>query len=131
MKRRRAASLTAVRRRSRAWLAAVLPALVLRALIPFGFMPVASDAGPAMELCPGVAAMAAGGQHHHGSAPATTAAHALCIFAAGAAPALVPVVLESTLTACCAATVPAARGCSLLLPSIQRAQGARAPPSLV
>jgi hypothetical protein len=130
MNRRHAPSLTAVRKRSRTWLAAVLPALVLRALIPFGFMPVASDGGLAMELCPGTAAMASGGHHHHGGA-AGDSAHALCVFTAGAAPALVPVVLDSPLTGCCAATVPAARGSALRLPSIQRAQSARAPPSLV
>ncbi len=124
-------SLTAMRRRSRAWLAAVLPALVLRALIPFGFMPVASAAGLAMELCPGAAAMASGGHHHQGNAPATDSAHALCIFAAGAAPALVPVVLDSPLAGSCTATISAARGSTLQLPSIQRAQAARAPPSSV
>ncbi|MBS0579712.1 MAG: hypothetical protein JSR36_10685 [Proteobacteria bacterium] len=123
-------SLAIVRRRSRLWLGAVLPALVLRALIPFGFMPVAGHAGLAMELCPGAAAMATGGHHHHG-APAADSAHALCIFAAGAAPALVPVVIDSPLTACCAATAPEAREAVLRLPSIQRAQSARAPPSSV
>lgn len=125
------ASLSAMRRRSRALLALVLPALVLRALIPFGFMPVAGNGGPTMELCPGaVASSGHGHMHHHqgGSVPAS--AHAVCAFAASAAPALSSVVLASLPAAGSLAAGRAADPASIRLPSILRAQAARAPPSL-
>jgi hypothetical protein len=126
------ASLSGMRRRSRALLALVLPALVLRALIPFGFMPVAGNGGPTMELCPG--AMAAGGHgpmhHEHGGGSLPGAAHALCVFAASAAPALAPVVLAAAPAAGSSAAGRAADPASLHLPSILRAQAASAPPSL-
>ncbi len=121
-----------MRRRSRALLALVLPALVLRALIPFGFMPVAGNGGPVMELCPGVAAMAAGGHAHHhhgGGANGPGSAHALCVFTASAAPALAPVVPASPPAAIALAAAAAAAPTSISLPTILRAQAARAPPS--
>jgi hypothetical protein len=126
------ASLSAMRGRSRALLGLVLPALVLRALIPFGFMPVAGNGGPTMELCPG--AMAAGGHgpmhHEHSGGSLPGSAHALCVFAASAAPALAPVVLAAAPAADSSAAGRAADPASLQLPTILRAQAARAPPSL-
>jgi hypothetical protein len=111
-------------------LAAILPALLLRALLPFGFMPVAGSLGPALQLCPG--AVVAGGAHHHhggGGAPDGTA-HAVCVFAASAAPALAPIAAPPALQA--ADVRCAERPCVSFprLPSILRAQCARAPPFL-
>jgi hypothetical protein len=133
MTARRSGTLAALRSRTRALLAAVLPALLLRALIPYGFMPVAGADGLALELCPGAAHSATAGHahehHHHGSAGVLSgSAHGLCVFAASAAPALSPVVhpvLPPTIRVC-GAFRPSSE--STYLPSILRAQSARAPP---
>jgi hypothetical protein len=111
-------------------LAAILPALLLRALIPFGFMPVAGSGGPTMQLCPGAAA-AAGAHHHHGggSTPAGTA-HAVCVFAASAAPAVARVAPPMPLQAADVRGAEPPCVSSPRLPSILRAQCARAPPLL-
>jgi len=119
-----------MRRRSRAALGLVLPVLVLRALIPFGFMPVAGNGGPAVELCPGVAVAGTHMHHHHGAAGVPGSAHALCVFAASAAPALAPLTLAPAPLAGALIRAAAANSLSIQLPSILRAQAARAPPSL-
>jgi hypothetical protein len=122
-----------VRARSHLLLAVILPALVLRALIPFGFMPVAGSGGPALQLCSGVAAMAgapSGHQHHHGTGSSDGSVHALCAFAASAAPAVTPAapaILYSAINVSCAGPTDT---CGIRAPSILRAQSARAPPSL-
>ncbi len=129
MRRAGRVSLNPLRARSRALLAVILPALALRALIPFGFMPVAASGGPAMQLCPGVAAMAGahGGQHQH---PAGGAAHnTLCVFAASAAPAIAPVAAAIALRAATVRLAEQPSGDCLRLPSILRTQSARAPPA--
>jgi hypothetical protein len=123
--------LRARRTRSRALLAAILPALLLRALIPNGFMPVAGSGGPAMQLCPGAAALAGApfGHHHHDrGGPAGGTAHALCVFAASAAPAVAPAP-PMPLPAANLGHVQQQGTSSLRLPSILRTQSARAPPS--
>ena len=133
MRAARGPSLPAMRARARALSAAILPALLLRALIPFGFMPVAGSGGPAMQLCPGAAVMAGSplGHHHHAGAGAPEgSAHALCVFAASAAPALAPVAPAIALRAANVGGAQQARTSSLRLPSILRTQCARAPPSL-
>jgi hypothetical protein len=127
-------SLNPLRARSRAILAVMLPALVLRALIPFGFMPVAASGGPAMQLCPGAAAMAGAlpGRHHPlaGGAPGGAAHSTLCVFAASAAPAMAPVGAAIPLRAANVRYAEQSSAHSLRLPSILRTQFARAPPSL-
>jgi hypothetical protein len=133
MKRTRGSCLRAMRARSRPLLAAILPVLLLRALIPFGFMPVAGTGGPAMELCPGAVAMTGapfGHHHHQGAGSPDGAAHALCVFAASAAPAVAPVAPAAPLAAT-NVSYPGQTGADCIrLPSILRAQSARAPPSL-
>jgi hypothetical protein len=119
-----------LRRRSRLLLAGVLAALVLRALVPVGFMPVASASGMAMELCPGHAANASG---HPGRAPGShgepnSGSGQLCSFAASAAPPVAPAIfilptVARTLVA--AATISPAS--VLLLPGF-RAHSPRGPP---
>jgi len=125
------ASTRALRARARPLLAVILPALVLRALIPFGFMPVAGSAGAALQLCPGVAAMGGApmGHQHEGSGNSDGSVHNLCVFAASAAPALTPVTATMPLLGAnlaCAAHPPTS---CLRLPSILRTQSARAPPA--
>jgi hypothetical protein len=126
-------SLHRLRARAGTLLAAVLPCLVLRALIPFGFMPVAGSHGPAMQLCPGAAAMAGmvhgDPQHPSGTAPAG-AHNALCAFAASAAPAIAPATAAILTRSSRLSFGGQAPADSLQLPSIVRAQSARAPPSL-
>ena len=75
------------------WARALLPLLLLRALIPAGFMPATSAGSLALVFCE-PAALAAGphaGAHHHGHEDAGHAGHAAsaeCPFAQSAAPAL-------------------------------------------
>ena len=121
--------LGALRARSRPMLAAILPALLLRALIPFGFMPVAGSGGPAMQLCPGAAAAGVHHQHGGGAAP-DGSAHAVCVFAASAAPAVAPMAPPMPLQASGVSCAERQRVSSLPQPSILRAQSARAPPLL-
>ena len=125
------AGLTVLRRRRRRLTAVILPALLLRALIPFGFMPMADAGGLSVGLCPGEGAMPAAMvtahsqhlHHHSGSHPPP------CLFAASSTPALGSACLTPPLPltdgARCA--TPEAVG-TLNLPSIRRAQSPRAPP---
>ncbi len=124
-----------MRSHARALLAATLPALLLRALIPYGFMPVAGSGGAALQLCPGAASVAGaplGHPHHHhheGSGSADGSAHALCVFAASAAPAVAPVAPAMPLHSASLTHLEQQGTRSLRLPSILRTQSARAPPS--
>jgi len=117
-------------------LAALLPLLVLRLLIPVGFMPMADAGGLSIALCPGAGPLPAAMAHlqhlhhggHHGDTSDGDAHHALCGFAASAGAAFAPASFEFAL-----ATVPTARcaeprGESRSPPSICRAQSPRAPP---
>jgi hypothetical protein len=125
------AGLTLLRRRGRRLTSVLLPALLLRSLIPFGFMPLADAGGLAIGLCPGEGAIPAPItvahsqhlHHHSGSHPPP------CLFAVSATPALA--------SACLAPPVPLAEGArcaapvsvgTLNLPSIRRTQSPRAPP---
>jgi predicted DNA repair protein MutK len=129
-------------RRKRRLLLLVLPALLLRALIPAGFMPLAGAGGAYLGFCPGAGAVPpsasevathathlahtqlAGGAPH---APGSASHHPACLFSAGATTA-------SAVTTSAALTMPvmlapAERVASLiLLPAILRAQSSRAPP---
>jgi len=127
------------RRQWLAWL--LLPALLLRALIPAGFMPVAGAGGPYLGFCPGagelppgVAAPAAHASHHghahhggDGRGVPGTPHHPACVFSAGAATAFaappaeaIPGPALTSLTERIAAPI--------FLPAILRAQSPRGPP---
>ena len=130
------------RRQWLAWL--LLPALLLRALIPTGFMPVAGAGGPHLGFCPGAGELPPGavapathgsqGSHaHHGGGDGrgipVTPHHPACIFSVGAATAFVapptyalPAPALAALTERIAAPV--------FLPAILRAQSPRGPPTV-
>jgi hypothetical protein len=127
------------RRQWLAWL--LLPALLLRALIPAGFMPVAGAGGPHLGFCPGAGELPRGaaapaahgsdlGHTHHGGdgrgIPATPH-HPACVFSAGATTAFaapptaaLPTAAPTSLTERIAAPI--------FLPAILRAQSQRGPP---
>jgi hypothetical protein len=137
------AGLAQLRRRRHRLTGLLLPALLLRALIPFGFMPVVTGGGLAIGLCPGAGLLPSGiaaahpsleAQHRHaghsGGAPVAPggAHHAPCLFATSATAAFAPAVL-----------VPAADTAGLTLrgestaervfpATILRAQSSRGPP---
>ena len=116
----------------------VLPVLVLRALIPVGFMPVSERGGLHIDFCPGeaqppgaLAPQPLAHHHHHGGAdhgaPAP-ASHAPCLFALSASPAFAPAVAIAALMPP-AATPPAESPArAVFVPAIVRAQTPRAPP---
>jgi hypothetical protein len=129
-------------RRNRRWLALLaVPALLLRAFLPVGFMPVAAANGwigfcpGAGSLPPALSAPAAHPQHHHhasgGGAPAqpATAHHAPCLFAATSLPTFTPALLGLVSPPGTVATdLPAARPPSCAIASVERTQSPRAPP---
>ena len=122
-----------------------LPALLLRALVPPGFMPVAEEQGLSIELCPdagalppGIALTASAHSHHHahhhgagGPDSSSATHHAPCLFTASATLAAAPaeVALLAPGPAPHVAAEPA-RGPQLHLPSIVRVQSPRGPPRL-
>jgi len=131
------------RRRRLGWALLALPALLLRALIPPGFMPVAAEQGFVLEFCPGAGALPPGvplasahAHHHHrvgsgpGSDPSSSTHHAPCLFAASATLAAAPVLAEAL------AAPPVDDGIGerlhtgqLFPPTILRAQSPRGPPA--
>lgn len=131
-------------RRKRRLALLVLPALLLRALIPVGFMPLAGAGGAYLGFCPGAGALppsarelathAAHLAHTHlaGGAPHAPGAinhHPACLFSAGATTA--SAVTPSAALASPVMAAPAERVASLvLLPAILRAQSSRGPPVL-
>jgi hypothetical protein len=136
-------------RKHRQWLALlVLPALVFRALIPVGFMPlVDADGGITIGFCPGEAALpggtqdhqsAAHGAHQHqhhrggnGSEDSSTSAqhHTPCLFAAGAGGAPAPAIVTLETAAPEVAQVVHDDAAEVFLPTILRAQSPRGPPA--
>ena len=128
--------------RRRQWLLAglVLPVLVLRALIPVGYMPVSDRGGIHIDFCPGEAqppgvltAQSPAHHHHHGGAdhgaPAPES-HAPCLFALSASPAFAPAVAVAAVIPP-AATAPAESPAHrVYVPAIVRAQSPRGPPQL-
>ncbi len=127
------------RRRPRLLALLVLPALVLRSLIPIGFMPISDRGGIHLDFCPGEAqppgALAGphlAHHHHHGGAdhgsPAS-ASHPPCLFALSASPAFVPAAPALGLLPPEAAALAAGPSSRVLLPAIVRAQSARGPPA--
>ena len=121
------------RRRRLAWL--VLPALLLRGLIPFGFMPVAGGAGLTIGFCPGEGALppavAAHYHEHHGGHHGDPGAahHAPCLFASGAA-AAVASAASAPVIAPALPVLGEATSLPVFLPAIRRAQSPRGPPLL-
>lgn len=129
-------------RRRRRWLALLLlPALIVRAGIPAGFMPFAGPGGAYLGFCPGAGGLPlaanelvthashSGHTHHPGGAPGApgTQHNPSCVFSTGAA-----TTFAATLAAALAPPVPSApavRVASLIfLPAILRSQSPRAPP---
>jgi hypothetical protein len=122
--------------------AIVLSAVVLRALIPAGFMPGAGGlefcsgglmaSMPSMSGMPGMPGMSGHHHHHHDGAgvPAKTSGHGEgCVFAgsaAGLAPPCVPVVSVAALPD---AIYPVPASVVGSTPSILRAQSPRGPPA--
>jgi hypothetical protein len=140
------AGLPYLRRRQR-WLTGVLlPALVLRALIPFGFMPVVAGGGLAIGFCPGAGLLPLGiaathhsleAQHQHaghsGGAPVdpgSAAHHAPCLFATSATAAFAPAVLVPAENAAGFALRGDSAAEQLFPATILRAQSSRGPPLL-
>jgi len=147
-------------RKHRTWLAVLLlPALLFRAFIPVGFMPVVESGGLTIGFCPGEAALppgvaAAVSVHaHDGQAAAVAAApsehqnsqhghkhgggedssnashHAPCLFAASATPAPTPTIAALHDTARQVAHFGRGNCVVLVLPTILRAQSPRGPPA--
>jgi hypothetical protein len=122
----------------------VVPAMLLRAFLPVGFMPVAATDGW-IGFCPGAAALPpalaanAATHHHHdhrskdaaGGPPEdpTPAHHAPCLFAAGLLAAFSPSVLGLAAPPHARQIqLPAAQVSSAAVAAIERAQSPRAPP---
>jgi hypothetical protein len=127
-------------RTKRRLLGLVLPLLLMRLLVPVGFMPMAGPGGLEIALCPAAAVLPPGlatahaghhmqhAGHAGGSEPPAAEHHAPCLFAASAAPPLAPgVLLAAAPPALAAANLPAQARDSAL-PVTPRAQSARAPP---
>ena len=125
-------------RQRRATIAAlILPALLFRAAIPAGFMPMLDDDGRlGIMFCPGEVAVPQAGDlhaahhHHHPEAgkPASTQ-HTLCPFALSASPAPLPIVSASIGDLPRPIYIAAPDTDRAFSPTIVRAQAARAPPS--
>ena len=127
------------RRQSLAWL--LLPALLLRALIPAGFMPVAGAGGPYLEFCPGagelppgVAARAAHASHHEhahyggdGRGVPGAPHHQACVFSSVAAAAFAAQPSDA-LPPPAPSALPERIAAPVFLPAILRAQSPRGPP---
>lgn len=125
-------------RRQRRWLLLLAPFLLLRGIIPAGFMPVAAAEG-FIGLCPGAVAMPAGmampghsGHAHHGEGMgAQGGGHAApCPFAQSATAAGVPQVPQLAAQQLAAGDVPATAAAGVRVPAIVRAQSPRGPPLL-
>jgi hypothetical protein len=134
-------ALPRLRKRRRRWALLALPALLLRALIPVGFMPVATADGFSIEFCPDAGPLPAAASaaadphahhHHHtegGPDRSSASHHAPCPFAASATLAAAP-------EAAAVAAPPALErapgeadvSARAFVPSIVRAQSPRAPP---
>ena len=135
----RALPLLRTRQNWLAWL--LLPALLLRALIPAGFMPVAGAGGPYLGFCPGagnlppgVSGEATHGSHQghahpdrHGRGAPETPHHPECVFSAGAATAFASSSVD-VLPAPAPFALIGRISAPIFLPAILRAQSPRGPP---
>ena len=129
-------------RRQRRLALLVLSALLLRALIPSGFMPLAGPGGPHLGFCPGAGVLPPGpddhparaahiGHVHHGGRGAPEPPHhPMCLFSAGATTVFAAVPAPATTVPM--ALAPGEQPASLIvLPAILRAQAPRGPPRTV
>ena len=115
---------------------ALLPALLYRAAIPAGFMPMVEDGRMVLMFCPGEVATRplndphAAHHHHHDSDRSKPASvqHAPCPFAASAGPAPLPVAAAISSPPPKPGHVPAQIIAQFFSPAVVRAQAARAPP---
>jgi hypothetical protein len=132
----------AFRSRTRVIALALLPALLLRALTPVGFMPMRdAQGGVYLAFCPGIGdtllpPLVADDPHRHhhamddhGDASSAPQHHNVCPYALSAGPALAFSVPDVPADAPLAAAVPAPNYSTVSLPTIERAQSARAPPA--
>lgn len=131
------------RRQRLTWL--LLSVLLLRFMIPTGFMPLASPNGPYLGFCPGAGTLppsaselathathAGHVQHRSGGGPGAPGAphHLTCVFSPGGA--TVFAVTPSAALAASLPMTPSERTASLTcLPAILRAQSSRGPPLIV
>jgi hypothetical protein len=143
------AGLPYLRRSARRLTPLLLPALLLRALIPIGFMPLISSGGLTIGFCPGEGALPAalaaanvqllrahtahhdhlvGGGAHGPGEPGRSAHEAPCLFAASAKPAFAPAILAVAVSAPDVAAHSAPVTDTVFLPTIHRAQSSRGPP---
>ena len=123
----------------------VLPVLVLRALVPVGFMPVVvSDGSLSIEFCPGQGTLPPGidagalhaghlahhHAHHAGGDPSrpSDAHHAPCLFSLSASPAFASAVALPAPSPAAATAFGAPPPVRVFLPAIVRAQSPRGPP---
>lgn len=122
-------------RRRRALAILVIPLLLLRSMVPQGFMPVAAADG-LIGLCPDAGPLPAGLlsvhlHHHHGGQPGNTRHHfTTCVFAASATLAGTPTLSTLLLTPSVDIASTPLILASVHLPTIVRAQSSRAPPLL-
>lgn len=124
-----------LRRRRLAVALVVVPLLLLRSMVPQGFMPVAAADG-LIGLCPDAAPLPAGMvsahlHHHHGGQRGSTRHHfPTCVFAASATLAGIPTLSTLLLSPSPDIGFTPLTSTSLHLPAIVRAQSSRAPPLL-
>ncbi len=138
------AGFTQLRRRRHRLTGLLLPALLLRALIPLGFMPVVAGGGLAIGFCPGAGLLPSGiaathhtleAEHQHAGhsggapvAPGSGAHHAPCLFATSATAAFAPAVLVPAENAAGFALRGVSAAEQLFPATILRAQSSRGPP---
>lgn len=129
------------RRRAALLALVLLPALVLRALLPVGYMPVIEGSGIHLGFCPGEAqppgalsgpAAAHFAHHHHDGganhgAPASVS-HPPCLFALSASPAFAPAAPAVAPPPPAASVLAAELSGRASVPAILRAQTPRGPP---
>lgn len=132
----------------------LLPALLLRALIPFGFMPLLGGSGLTIGFCPGEGALPAGlvaanvqlqhaahlghdhspvgAPHHGGPGDPAHGSHDAppCPFAASAKPVFAPAILALASGPAQATPNEPYAAPTVFLPTVLRAQSPRAPPQI-
>jgi hypothetical protein len=120
----------------------LLPALLYRAAVPAGFMPMVDEQGQlALVFCPGEVEVrdvndvhAAHHHSHHGDSANTGQSpkqHVPCPFALSAGPSPLPDILVAPDVPASPSHVAAETPSRIFSPTIVRAQSARAPPALL
>jgi hypothetical protein len=121
---------------------ALVPALLLRALTPVGFMPMHdAQGGLYLAFCPGIGDTMLPplesddphrhhhAMHDHGDGTSAPQHHNVCPYALSAGPALAYSVPSVPGPASLVSAAPAPDYSSISVPTIERAQSARAPPA--